>query len=190
MSNEIPTRGTSGRYRRFAILGTSGSGKTTVAGEIAQRLGIPHVEMDALVHGPGWVETPDDELRRVIEPILAQESWVLDNLYLRKLGDLVLEHADTFVWLDLPLRVTLARLWRRTSHRVRGNVELWSGNKESWRTAFLGWDSLFVWAIRAYFRNRRQIPRRLRKPSLAHLEVVRLRSPAEVERWLASLTEP
>jgi AAA domain len=37
---------------KIAVVGTSGSGKTTVARELARRLGVPHVELDALYHGP------------------------------------------------------------------------------------------------------------------------------------------
>ena len=36
--------------------------------ELAGRLGIRHLETDGLVHGPGWTETPDAELRAAIEP--------------------------------------------------------------------------------------------------------------------------
>jgi shikimate kinase len=45
------------------IASASGNGKTTLGREIAQRLRVPFIEMDALVHGPGWVEISNDELR-------------------------------------------------------------------------------------------------------------------------------
>ena len=103
-------------------------------------------------------------------------GWVIDSDYRRKLGTLVLEHADTVVWLDLPLRVCLRRLWGRTLCRgsARGE-ELWNGNRESWRAAFWGWDSLFVYAVRKHVAQRRALPELLARPELAHLEVVRLR---------------
>ena len=66
------------------------------------------------MHGPGWTETPDDELRAAIEAFMGGGGWVIDSDYRRKLGTLVLERADTVVWLDLPLHVCLRRLWRRT----------------------------------------------------------------------------
>ena len=170
--------------RRISVQGISGSGKTTLGRELERRLGIPHLETDALVHGPGWVETPDAELRRLVEPLLARERWVIDSDYRRKLGTLVLEHADTVVWLDLPLHVCLRRLWRRTRRRMRGHEQLWNGNTESWWSAFGGRDSLFVYAIRKHASQRKTLPRLFAQPELAHLRVVRLRSEQEVGRWL------
>ena len=86
----------------------------------------------------------------------APDGWIIDGSYAAKLGDLVLEQADTLVWLDLPLRVCLRRLWRRTWGRIIRHEELWSGNRESIRTAFLIKDSLFAWTISSTFSNKGQ----------------------------------
>ena len=83
------------------------------------------------MHGPNWTETPDDELRRMLEPVLAGDGWVIDGGYRSKIGDLVLEQADVVVWIDLPLHVWLPRLIRRTVRRMRGQEELWNGNRET-----------------------------------------------------------
>jgi adenylate kinase family enzyme len=166
--------------RKVAVLASaSGNGKTTVGRALAGRLGVPFVELDALVHGPGWVETPDDELRALVEPIVAGDGWVVDGGYLRKLGDLILRNADTVVWLDLPLRVWIPRLIRRTWRRRRGKEELWNDNRESLRDAFWGRESLCGYALRSHFRRRRLYP-----GLLADYTVVRLRSQRDVERFL------
>jgi adenylate kinase family enzyme len=170
--------------RRVSIQGISGSGKTTLGRTLAERLAVPYVETDALVHGPGWTETPDAELRAKLEPVVTSEGWVIDNDYRRKIGTYVLEHADTLVWLDMPLHVCMGRLWRRTSGRIRRREELWNGNRESWRSAFWGRESLFVWAVRKHVSQRRTMLELLGRPELAHLRVVRLRTPAAVEGWL------
>jgi adenylate kinase family enzyme len=171
--------------RRVLVAGASGSGKTTVAAALAARLGVPHVELDALHHGPNWTEPDLDEFRGRVRAALAGDGWVCDGLYESKLGTLVFERADTVVWLDLPLPVLLRRLWRRTGARIRDDVELWSGKKESWRNALVGRESLFVWTVRRHRRLRRDLPRLLAEPKLAHLEVARLRSESEVAAWLA-----
>ena len=164
---------------RISVRGTSGSGKTTFAGELARRLAVPHIELDALHHGPNWSEPTLEEFRERVAPLLAREGWVIDGNYEGKLGDLVTREADTVVWLDLPLRLVLPRLWRRTVHRIRNDVELWNGNRETWRGAFWGRDSLFGWAVRSHFRRRRELPRQVRPERL-----VRLRSEEEIARWL------
>ena len=125
--------------RKVAVTASaSGSGKSTVGRALAQRLGVPYVELDALVHGPNSTETPDDELRRILEPVLAGDGWVIDGGYRRKIGDLVLAQADVVVWIDLPIHVWFPRLIRRTVRRLRGHEELWNGNRESLRGAIGG----------------------------------------------------
>jgi len=168
--------------RRVNVKGTSGSGKTTFGQELARRLGVPFVELDALHHGPDWAEPTNDEFRaRVREAIdAASEGWVIDGNYEAKLGDQVLGAADTIVWLDLPLRLKLGRLWRRTSYRLRNDVELWNGNRETWRNALWGRDSLFGWMLRTHFRQRGEWPRRFGGDP----RFVRLRSDAEARSWL------
>lgn len=167
------------------MLGTSGSGKTTFARALGARLGVPHVELDALHHGPGWVEAPAEAFRaRVEEAVRASEGWVVDGNYEGKLGDLVLAEVDTVVWLDMPLALSLWRLWWRTIGRIARRTELWNGNRESLRNAFVGRESLFAWAVTSHLRRRRTLPARLAR--LEGVEVVRLRSPRQASRWLAS----
>jgi adenylate kinase family enzyme len=168
--------------RKVAIVASaSGNGKTTLGRKLAERLGVPFVELDALVHGPGWVETPDDELRAQLEPLVRSDDWVIDGSYRHKLGDLVLAAADLVVWLDLPVRVWLPRLLWRTARRVTRRERLWNDNRESLATAVRGRDSLIAWAFRMHVRRRREWP-----GALAAYPVVRLRTRAEVDRFLAA----
>ncbi len=173
------------RERRIAVIGSaSGSGKTTLARELARRLDVPVVELDALVHGPNWAETPDDVLRAQLEPILAGEAWVIDGVYRGKLGSLVLDAADLVVWVDLPIHVWLPRLLRRTHRRVSTGEELWNGNRETWRNTLIGWDALIPYSFRIFVHRRRDYPR-----ELAQFPVARLRSTREVDAFLGRYRE-
>jgi adenylate kinase family enzyme len=173
--------------RRINVAGNSGSGKTTTSREIARHLGLTHVELDALFHGPNWsAPTPDEFKGRVLDAIDGLDGWVVDGNYGGFLGGFVLERAETVVWLDLPLRVCLRRVWRRTWRRIRTREELWeSNNRESIRNVFLSRNSLIVWTVKAHFRHRRRWPERFARHP--HLEIVRLRSQKEIARWLSTL---
>src|SRR2546421_5022204 len=98
-------------------------------------------------------------------------------------GDCLLERADTIVCPDQPLPLLLWRVLLRTLRRIRRDEELWNGNRETWRGAFFSRDSLFVWMVRAQYRNRRRLPGQLAR--FPQLRVVRLRSRADVSRFLA-----
>jgi adenylate kinase family enzyme len=136
---------------RVVVLGVSGAGKTT----LAKRLGLPYLDMNRLLEGP--LEGVDDAI--------ASKGWAADASLEKYVGDRVLERADTIVWLDLPLRVALRRLWRRSRR---------DGEERPY--------GLIAGAVRAHFSNRRRFPERLERFG----GVVHLRSPREVESWLAS----
>lgn len=175
-----------GTGQRIAVVGTTGSGKTVLARELARRLGYPHVELDALQWDPGWTPAPTDVLRVRVASALDGDRWVVDGNYSRA-RDIIWGRADTVVWLDYALPVVLARLFRRTMKRLVTREELWGGNRESWRAQFLSRESLFLWALQTYGRRRREYPALLASPEHAHLRLVRLRSPGEAREWLSGL---
>jgi adenylate kinase family enzyme len=171
--------------RRINVKGTSGTGKTTFSRALAERLGLAYVELDGLFHGPGWSQPTDDVFRSRVRAAMASapDGWVIDGNYEGSLGETVVDEADTIVWLDLPLRVALRRLVARTSRRIREDVELWNGNRETWRNALWGRDALFVWTVRSHFPRRRRWSRLYGNDP----RLVRLHSTAEANRWLERL---
>lgn len=173
-----------GPPRRVAVLGSTGSGKTTLARRLGALLDAPHVELDALFWGPGWAPTPAEEFRAIVAPLASGERWVMDGEYLGRLGDLVLARADLVVCLDYSLPVLLWRLTRRSVRRVFRREELWNGNREDFRSMFLSRDSLYWWLLTTYRRKRRERWRILGELAGAGARVVRFRSPRATDRWL------
>ena len=165
-----------GNLDRIVVVGTTGSGKTTVAKEIARILGVPHVEFDAYRHGPNWVETPDPIVRENLAGALSGDRWVADGNY-SVARDIVWPRATRLVWLDYPIRVVLWRLFWRIMRRGISRQELWNGNRENIWEHFLTRDSLFVWALKSHWRRRRTFPAAFEQREYSHLEVVRHRSP-------------
>lgn len=169
--------------KRIVVVGTTGSGKTTMASRLSDKLGIPHTELDALNWGPNWTIRPEEEFREAVEQATLGEAWVLDGNYSRA-REIVWPKADTIVWLDYSLPVVLWRLWWRTLRRGLQQQELWSGNRERLWTHFFTRDSLFLWALQTYNRRRREYPELLAQPEYSHLNLVHLRSPKAAEAWL------
>lgn len=172
---------------RIAVVGSTGSGKTTLAWTLAQQLERPHVELDALHWGPNWQAAPLELFRQRVVVALDRPQWVADGNY-SQVRDLVWTRADTVVWLDYPVRVILGRLLRRTARRVVTGEELWNGNREELRNA-ISRDSIILWALKTYRRRRREYPELLAQPEHAHLSDIRLRSPRETDQWLKLLSE-
>ena len=167
-------------------MGGSCVGKTTFSRRLAGLLGVPHVELDALHHDPGWQEASADVFQARVRATLdaASDGWVADGNYRSKLGALVLERADTAVLLEPPFPLTFGRALRRTIGRTITREELWNGNREQIRHLvtpnWIPW-----WVLRTHRRYARQIPQRVAEHP--HLELVTLRSEEDVERWLQSI---
>jgi adenylate kinase family enzyme len=124
-------------------------------------------------------------VRARVAEVVAGDGWVVDGGY-SDVRDLIWSRADTVVWLDYPLAVTLSRLVRRIVARIRDGSELWpeTGNRETIRNQLFSRDPLVWFAIRTHRGRRRRIAEMLARPEYAHLEVHRFTRPADAELWL------
>lgn len=172
--------------RRVVVVGTSGTGKTTFAREIARRLDAAHLELDAVHHLADWQPIAPDEFRATVAAFVAEhDRWVVDGNY-AVVRDVLWPAADTVVWLDLSRPRTMWRVTTRSLRRVVAREELWNGNRERWRE-LLAWDperSIVRWAWTTHPERRRSFPGELADPRWQPLTVHRLRTPSEVAVFL------
>ncbi|WP_231881681.1 P-loop NTPase family protein [Deinococcus puniceus] len=171
--------------QRILVIGTTGSGKTTLARAIAGRLALPHGEQDAWNHQPGWQAAPTEHFRAQVAAFTSQNAWVMDGNY-SKARDIGWARADTLVWLDYPGQVVFWRLLTRTVRRTVSQEELWNGNRESLRGQFSR-ESVLPWFFRTHWKRRRETPQQIAQ--FPHLKVIRLRSPGAAEAWVGALVE-
>jgi adenylate kinase family enzyme len=170
------------------IVGSTGSGKTTLATFLATRLNAPHVELDALHWEPGWVQASPEAFRARVDEALAGPTWVADGNY-GSVRDLVWTRANTLIWLDFGRSTVIWRLVRRTTYRVVRGTELWNGNRERMRTVFSR-ESLFIWMWKTHGRRRREFPALFRQDDFRHLSVLRFTTPRALDAWLAGFSGP
>jgi energy-coupling factor transporter ATP-binding protein EcfA2 len=173
---------------RILVLGRTGSGKTTLARQLAAALAVPHVELDALFFGPNFTTVPLPVLRDRTSAAIAGQRWVTDGNKSR-VRDLVWPRADTVVWLDYPLAVSLWRLGKRALWRtsVLKEQAAEKGEKRALPKQLLAATKAVLTALGSHMGQRREYPRLFARPENRHLAVVRLRSPRATRRWFASV---
>ncbi|MFG6403041.1 AAA family ATPase [Microbacterium sp. P04] len=170
------------RPRRVLTAGVSGVGKTTLASRIASIAGAPHTEIDELYHGPNWVPRP--EFLKDVHQLVREDAWTTEWQYATA-RPILAAHADLLVWLDLPFfTVTLPRVVARTIRRRLRREALWNGNVEPpLRALFTDREHIVRWALATRNKYADLLPHL--QEGHPRLCIVRLRSPREVEAWLA-----
>ena len=167
---------------KIYIIGSSCSGKTTLARNIAEKLSITHIELDQLWWLPNWQEREQDEFREIVETKLtSEEYWVIDGNYSR-IRDLIITRADVIIWLNLPFLQLFFRSLMRTIARSITREPVCNGNYER-ISALLSADGMPAWIIKTY-KIRRQYGKSLKATDD---RVFELKSQKQINAWLEEL---
>jgi adenylate kinase family enzyme len=169
--------------KRIVVVGTSCSGKTTLAKNLVQALGVKHIELDSIHWLPDWVERPNDEFRNLVKKEVAADLWVLDGNY-SKTRDIVWKRATAIIWLNYPFPLVAYRAVRRTTRRVFTRETLYSQNRETFKKAFLSKDSILLWVLTTFHRRRRDYPRLLQEISNSKIKVFVFQNPKKTKEFL------
>jgi energy-coupling factor transporter ATP-binding protein EcfA2 len=176
--------------QRILILGRTGSGKTTLARELSAAIGVSHVELDALYFGTNFSTVPLSMLRDRTSAAIAGDRWVTDGNK-SAVRDLCWPRADSIIWLDYPLVVSLWRLGKRALWRtsvLKAQAAGTDGDVGLSKQFLLAAKGVLT-ALRSHAGQRREYPRMLADRENQHLAVVRFRSPRATRRWLARVVE-
>jgi adenylate kinase family enzyme len=89
--------------QRVLVMGSSGSGKSTFALALAEKLALPFVSIDQLFWQPGWKQPKTADFSAIMTREAEKPTWIMDGNYTRYgAGELRRERADTIFWFDLP----------------------------------------------------------------------------------------
>jgi len=175
-------------YKKMVVIGTTSSGKSTLAEQLADKLGLNFIELDALNWGPNWTAAGDETLRSRADEATRAPGWVVAGNY-RITRPITWSRAEAIIWLDYSLWVIFWRLFRRTWKRIAFKEELWNGNREHLLTQLKLWsdESLFHWLFKTYWRRKREYPQLFAQPEYSHLKIIHFKTPHETEKWVESL---
>ena len=95
--------------RRVNIVGASGAGKTTLARDLAAKMGGVATDLDELHWLPGWKGRPDEEFDALLDTILHLDRWVISGNYSR-VQPRIWARAQTVIWLDYSLSVVMKQV--------------------------------------------------------------------------------
>lgn len=174
--------------QRVVVIGTSCSGKTTFASQLADKLAIAHTELDVLHWLPDWQMRPIEEFRSLVAEVAEQDRWVIDGNY-GKVRDIVWPRATHLIWLNYPFWTIFSRALRRTLRRVISREELFAGNRESLYRALFNPESIVWWVLRTYKRRRREYPQLFQMPQNTHLEIIELKDQIKADQFIAGIQD-
>jgi len=175
-------------YNRIVIVGTTSSGKSTLAKQLADKFGYDFIDLDALYWEPNWTEALFDIFRQRVEIATRSEKWIVAGNY-HRVRDIIWPKAEVVIWLDYSLSRIFWQLTRRTFSRWWNKEHLWGTNYENLWTHFKLWsdESLFKWLFKTYWRRKREYPMLLALPEHQHLKSLHFKHPKETEIWLNNL---
>ena len=164
---------------RILIIGCGGAGKSTLARQLGEKLGLPVVHLDRLFWHPGWVESSKEEIDAKILTELEKPRWIMDGNYSRTLA-MRMEKCDMVIYLDFS---RLACLWgvvkRVVTHYGKVRPDMGEGCPERFDLNFVKW----IWGFNQ--KNRQKYYRMLNEAE--GVETVVLKNRRMVKRFLQSL---
>jgi adenylate kinase family enzyme len=164
--------------RKVLVIGPGGAGKSTLANQLGEQLGIEVIHLDKLYWQAGWIETAKAEWLQTVEELLRRESWIMDGNYS---GTLKMRFAacDTVVFLDMSRTLCLRRVLKRAiMYRKKSRPDMAKGCPERLTREFILW----IWNYPS--RTRPKVVKML-EAARAGKRIIWLRSPSEVRRFLA-----
>ncbi len=92
--------------KKIIIIGCPGSGKSTFAVKLSDKLQLPLYHLDLIYHKPDKTTVSRDEFDRKLTEIMQTDTWIIDGNYSRTV-EMRLKECDTVFLLDFPTDICI-----------------------------------------------------------------------------------
>jgi len=172
--------------KRVQIVGSIGSGKTSLGKKLSKKLNIPHLELDTLFWLPGWEIRPALEIIDLAYKEAEKPTWIFCGNY-SFLKHVTLDNADTIVWLDYPFWLCFWQTLKRAIKNIIKQQKCCNGNQETFTRLFFSKNSILLWMIRTFKRRNERYAQLMHDPEYTDKTFVRFKSRKETKQWLENL---
>ena len=164
---------------RIMIIGCSGSGKSRLALELKEKLGLPVVHLDQLWHKNGWQHISREDFDSRLAMAMNMDRWIIDGNYSRTIPQR-LSQCDTIIYLDFERWECLLGVAERVL-RYRGKVrpDMADGCPERFDWEFIK----FVWN----FNKNNRVMNYTYLAQAKHAKQIVLKNRKEVKAFLETL---
>ena len=101
---------------KIHIIGSVGSGKTTLARNLSSKLSIPNYELDNVVwkrHEFGDSRRTDEERDEFLNKIICSDRWIIEGAHYHNWVFKSFQNADLIIFLDTPYAKKIFRIIKR-----------------------------------------------------------------------------
>jgi len=98
--------------KKIMIIGSPGTGKSTLGKQLKNILAIDLYHLDQLLWKPNWEMSSIEEQQNIQLSLVEKESWIIDGNYARTL-DIRLNQADTIIYLKRSRFVCFFHVFKR-----------------------------------------------------------------------------
>ena len=167
--------------KRIMVIGVSaGAGKSTFARRLGKLAGIEVSHLDRYYWRPGWIEAPKEEFVAAQRELVERDQWIIEGNYTSTI-DIRESHADTVIYLELPMRVCLYRVVkRRIQYHGKTREDLTPGCPEKIDWAFI------KFIVTTYKGRKKKMVERLQRYASEGKTVHYLKSAAQIEGFFST----
>ena len=167
---------------KINVVGISGSGKSTFAKKIADKICHPYIELDSIYWGSDWKPNPNF-LIDLDSSLSTNSSYVLDGNYASS-DYLKWKDIDLVIWLDYSFSLSFYRCLTRTIKRLVSKETLWGTNKEN-ISNILSKNSILYFMVTHYHKNKKKFENDMEIHS--NIKFIRFKTPKEAEAFLQTI---